>query len=123
MTNITRWSRACAIAVLMTTAMAWMVSPGPVRAQQYDKMVQGKVSDNSGRFLANAIVYLQDTRNLDVKSYITQKDGVYRFGQLSQNDDYKLWAELNEKKSAVKTISSFDPKKVFIVNLHIDTSK
>jgi len=86
-------------------------------------MAYGKIEDSGGRPLPNAVVYLKDTHTLDVKSYITQPDGVYRFGQISSNDDYKLWAELNGKKSGVKTISSFDDKKVLLINLHIDTAK
>lgn len=92
-------------------------------AQQGSRMVQGKVEDHTGRPLSGAIAYLKDTRTLDVKSYITEKDGVYRFDQLSPNDDYKLWAEMDEKKSPEKTISSFDPKKQLIINLHVDVAK
>ncbi|HEX4022827.1 MAG TPA: carboxypeptidase-like regulatory domain-containing protein [Acidobacteriaceae bacterium] len=86
-------------------------------------MVQGRISDMTGRPLSGAIVYLKDVRTLDVKSYITEKDGEYRFEQLSSNDDYKLWAEMDEKKSQVRTISSFDPKNSFLINLHIHTEK
>lgn len=119
--------RFSAAGIAAATLIA-MLSPLAAKAQLAEKMIQGKVEANSGRPLSNAIVYLKDTRSLDVKSYITQPDGVYRFGQISSNDDYKLWAELNEKKSGikksgVKTISSFDDKKNLLINLHIDTEK
>jgi len=103
--------------------MLAIFSAGTAFAQRTDRMVRGKIGDNSGRPLSGAIVYLKDTRTLDVKSYITEKDGLYRFDQLSNNDDYKLWAERNEKKSAVRTISSFDNRKSFLINLRIDTGK
>ena len=44
-------------------------------------------------------------------------------GNCSQNTDYEIWAESNGKKSSVKTISSFDTKNQFVINLKIDTGK
>ena len=107
----------------MAVAMTGIFFAAPTLAQPADKMAYGKIEDSGGRPLPNAVVYLKDAHTLDVKSYITQPDGVYRFGQISSNDDYKLWAELNGKKSGVKTISSFDDKKILLINLHIDTAK
>jgi hypothetical protein len=55
-----------------------------------------------------------------VKSFITGPDGSYRFGQLTPGVDYAVYAELNGKKSSVKTVSAFDSKNQFIINLHLD---
>jgi uncharacterized protein YxeA len=102
----------------------WMAAPGGVGAEQQrgptQRIVQGKVVVASGAAVNGAVVYLKDDHSLAVKSYITDSDGGYRFGQLAQSTDYELWAESNGKKSAVKTISSFDSKNQFYINLKID---
>ena len=91
---------------------------GPVQ-----RTVQGKVTDKGEAAISGAVVYLKDDHTLAVKSFISETDGGYRFGQLSDGTDYEIWAESNGKKSPVKTISSFDSKKAFQINIKIDTSK
>ena len=95
-----------------------MAQRGPVQ-----RVVQGKVTDKSETGLSGAVVYLKDDHTMSVKSFISENDGGYRFGQLTQNTDYELWAESNGKKSPTKTISSFDTKNSFQINLKIDTGK
>lgn len=98
----------------------------PAVAQQrgpVQRVVQGKVTDKSDAAIKGAVVYLKDGRSLAVKSYITDDQGGYRFGQLAQGTDYEVWAESNGKKSAVKSISSFDTKNQFLFILKIDTGK
>ncbi|MHB8888003.1 MAG: carboxypeptidase-like regulatory domain-containing protein [Acidobacteriaceae bacterium] len=104
--------------ILLSTPVAAAQDRGPVQ-----RVVQGKVSNKADKALPGAIVYLKNMTTLGVKSYIVAQDGAYRFGQLSQDADYQVWAELNGKKSDVRTISSFDNRKQFYINLQIDTGK
>ena len=100
--------------------------PARVAAQQEaERIVQGKVVDKAGAGLKGATVYLKDDHTLAVKSYVASDDGSYRFGQLVQNTDYTLWAEFpaGGKKSPVKSLSSFDTRKTFNIDLKIDTAK
>lgn len=105
------------------TAFFVAVPGGVLHAQQRgpgQRVVQGKVFDAGNAPIKGAVVYLKDDRSLAVKSFFSDDEGAYRFGQLSPNTDYEIWAENNGKKSGVKTISSFDNKSQFIINLKIE---
>jgi hypothetical protein len=116
---------ACKVLFASCCMTAFFVAvPGPALfAQQRgdaQRVVQGKVFDASNAPIKGAVVYLKDSRTLAVKSFFSDGEGAYRFGQLSQNTDYEIWAESDGKKSAVKTISSFDSKNQFVINLKIE---
>ena len=83
------------------------------------KDLQGKVLDAKDLPISGAIVYLQNSRNNDVKTFITEKEGSYRFAALSADTDYTVWAAYKGKKSATKTISSFDSRKQVYIDLKI----
>src|ERR1700733_11357747 len=87
------------------------------------RVVQGTVQNSNEQPQANAVVYLQDQKSLEVRTFITEADGHYRFGQLSSEVDYQLWAEYKGRKSKSRAISSFESKKQFTFNLKIDTPK
>ena len=87
------------------------------------RVVQGLVLNADGQPQLNAVVYLQDQKSMQVRTYITEADGRYRFGQLSSDVDYQLWAEYKGHKSKTRSISSFDSKKQLNFDLKIDTAK
>jgi hypothetical protein len=104
---------SCCLVLPQTSAFAQ--ARGPVQ-----RTIDGKVLDKSGAPLKGAVVYLKDDHTLSVMSKITDTQGEYRFGQLSQNTDYELWAESNGKKSKTKNISSFESRNAFHFNLKVD---
>jgi hypothetical protein len=121
-------SRIGKVALVFSSFCAFTFLPATlsisVAAQQrgpVQRVVQGKVTDHGNAPMKGAVVYLKDGRS--VKSFIANDQGEYRFGQLAQNTDYEIWAEENGKKSDVKTISSFDSKNHFYIDLKIDTGK
>jgi Carboxypeptidase regulatory-like domain len=106
--------------LLLTCAAAGLLSFSQSLAQSM-RVVQGLVLNGDAQPQQNAVVYLQDQKTLQVRTYITEADGRYRFGQLSSDVDYQLWAEYKGHKSKTRSISSFDSKKELNFDLKIDS--
>lgn len=82
--------------------------------------VKGTISDQNGRKLARAVVYLKNTRTLLIRSYIARKNGSYRFSGLSTDIDYELWVRFQGATSATKSLSRFDSDKTAVVDLVVE---
>ena len=111
------------ILLLLVACMAHQPQSLAQSLAQSVRIAQGTVLSSDDQSQANAVVYLQNQKTQEVRTYITEADGHYRFGQLSSDADYQLWAEYKGRKSKTRTISSFDSKKEFNFNLKIDTQK
>jgi hypothetical protein len=90
-----------------------------VLAQSDTRSVEGLVSDQQGAPVPGAVVKLEDTRTLSIRSYITQQDGKYYFRGLAKTTDYSVKAEYQGKSSGGKTVSKFDSRDTAVVNLKI----
>jgi len=84
------------------------------------RIVDGRVDNKSGAAIPGAVVYLKDIKTLAVKSFICSADGKFHFGQLDQNADYELWAELDGKHSKIKHVSSFSDQNTFNFSLTLE---
>jgi hypothetical protein len=107
-----------AIALLAMVALV-LVAPRAVAQDFGVKQLEGKVLSGQDAPVGGAIVYLQNSRNNDIKSYISDKDGTYHFADISADTDYTVWAAFQGKKSPTKTVSAFDSRKKVFLDLHI----
>jgi hypothetical protein len=90
------------------------------RAQNIgQRVVTGSVTDADSTAVVGATVFLQNLKTKSIRSYTSAKDGRFRFAQVNMSDDYDLWAEKNGKKSATKTVSSWDARKEFEAELRL----
>ncbi len=105
-----------AVSIVLILAAA---PPARGADQQQTRSLQGQVMNDADAPLPSAIVYLKNTKTLAVKTFIADKDGIYRFNALSPNVDYEVYAEKDGKKSETKTLSSFDSRKQATINLKI----
>jgi hypothetical protein len=70
--------------------------------------VTGVVIDKRGNTLPGAVVQLEDTFTLSVRSYITDNNGNYHFSELNPEIDYTLKAHYHGHWSRSKTLSKFN---------------
>ena len=102
--------------LLLSMGLAvWVAGEG----QNSPRPVTGVVTDKSGNTLPGAIVQLENTRSLRVRSYLTRKDGKYQFSGLNDDIDYTLRAHYRRWWSNTKTLSRFNSSKSPVVNLVI----
>jgi hypothetical protein len=105
---------ALAVAALLSVAPMPVASGSGVAASTTKvpqlRTIEGMVSRKDGAPVQGAVVYLQDTKSLAVKSYLSDGQGQFHFRHLSMSLDYDLWAELNGKRSKTKSISQFNSK-------------
>lgn len=74
---------------------------------------------SSRAIVVGAVVQIKDTKSLQIRSFITQEDGRYRFYGLSANSDYELSAEKNGISSGIKTLSMFDNRKKVVFDIRM----
>ena len=74
---------------------------------QQSRFLYGTVKDGVEP-VRGAVVQLENLQTLEVRSYVTQKDGEYHFTGLNPDTDYQVWARRDDKESGKKMVSKFD---------------
>jgi hypothetical protein len=110
-------SLALSAAFLLVAAGAGFAKDPPTRS------VQGFVTAPDDTPVVGAVVYLKNTKSLQIRSFFTQKDGAYSFRDLSPDIDYELKAENQGTWSNPHTLSSFDARKTITINLKLNPKK
>ena len=111
------------LGVFVALAML-VIAPGASAASkkgedQNVRAVQGTVSDADDNAVDGAVVQLKNTKNLQIRSFITKEHGAFYFHGLSPDVDYQLKAEYQGVSSPTKTLSSFDSRKQAVINLKL----
>lgn len=124
---------ALSLATALSLALLLVIAPAKASAQinvqntrksvPIERIATGKVLNKSGSPIGGAVVYLKNTRTNSVKTYIADDDGQFRFGELSQDTDYEIWAESEGVRSKSRGISSFDSQNNFYFTLKVDAPK
>lgn len=83
------------------------------------RAVSGSVVSAESAPVAGATVFLKDLKSKAIRSYTTNEKGRFRFVQVNMAEDHEIWAVKDGKKSAVKTVSSWDTRKEFEVELKL----
>jgi hypothetical protein len=107
---------------LLAAALLFAVTAGFAKDPQ-TRTVQGSVTAPDDSLVNGAVVYLKNTKSLQIRSFFTQKDGGYYFHDLSPDIDYELKAEYNGASSGAHTLSSFDTRKLATINLKLSSKK
>ena len=118
--NRARWAAGAVFAALTMGIVPSMATVSAVHAQNLgQRNVGGLVVGADAAPVQGATVFLKNSKTKAIRSYTSASDGRFRFAQVTMTDDYDLWAEKDGKKSATKTVSSWDARKDYETELKI----
>jgi hypothetical protein len=83
------------------------------------RTVEGMVLDRAGKPVPGAVVLIEDLKSLQVRSFLVQQDGKYRFHGLSSDANYELRAQFKGEVSGAKTVTVFKSGSTIVVNLKL----
>ena len=116
-----RWAIAAVFCALLSGVI--LPSSGFMQTAQAQNLgqrsVSGAVVDADSTPVTGATVFLKNQKSKSIRSYTSGKDGRFHFAQVNMAEDFDLWAEKGDHKTAVKTVSSWDARKEFETELKL----
>jgi hypothetical protein len=115
-------------AVAFAATAAGIVPLGPpgaliapaAQAQNFgERTVSGTVLNANSDPVSGATVFLKNQKTKTIRSFSSLTNGHFHFAQVNMTEDFDLWAEKDDHKSTVKTVSSWDARKDFISDLKL----
>ncbi len=111
---------------VIALALVFVAAAAFAQSSKHDsqlKTVRGVVIDKSENPVPAGVVFLKNTRTNQVRSYIADNSGNFRFSGLDPNADYELHAEKDGAKSQTRNISSFESRLDIVANLKLERKK
>ena len=89
------------------------------KKQQNVRSVEGTVYGPGKTIMPGSVVQLKDTKTLRVRSFVTLKDGKYRFHGLSTETDYEIKATFDGRASKTRRLTVYDSRKKANMDLRL----
>ncbi|HET9804570.1 MAG TPA: carboxypeptidase-like regulatory domain-containing protein [Candidatus Acidoferrum sp.] len=119
--------RRTGILLLLASLMCGLITSAAIaqdsKKEAQLRTVKGVVVDKSESTVPSGVVFLKNLRTNQVRSYIADNDGNFRFSGLDPNADYEVHAEKDGAKSPTRQVSSFDNRKEIVLTLKLDKKK
>ena len=114
-----RVAAGAVFAALALVPFVAFLAPASYAQNLGQRAVNGIVVDADSAPVMGATVFLRNSKTKSIRSYTSTKEGRFRFVQVTMSEDYDLWAEKDGRKSAIKTVSSWDTRKEFECELRL----
>jgi hypothetical protein len=110
---------APALAILILGLFTTFNAPEARAQNMGERTVTGTVLDGASNPVQGATVFLKNQKTKTIRSFTSLANGHFSFAQVNKAEDFDLWTEKDGKKSAVKTVSSWDERTQFVTELRL----
>lgn len=87
------------------------------------RTILGLVKDEDGQVVSSAMVYMKDVQAKSTLVALVDSSGEFRFGSLSLDHDYEIWAEAGELRSPIRSVTTFMTQNEVSMPLQVRTER